>query len=113
MKHLILFLILAAGLSAFGDSTWSVPGRASEIATGQNALSTTAEEVLAGNKARRSCVILNNDASISVYIGTATVSSSTGILLKAGAAITINTTGPIYAIAASGTPTVSFLAEND
>lgn len=87
--------------------------RSTSIATGQAALSTSAAQVLAANTARRSVVITNHDASISVYVGATGVTTSTGLLIKAGAAVTINSTAAIFAIAASGTPTVSYLAEND
>jgi hypothetical protein len=111
-KLLALFCILALGASAL-DSTWSTPGRPSEVVTAQVALSTTAAQVIAGNRARRSVCIRNQDASISVYVGPTGVTTATGILLKAGDPMTLYTTGPIFAVAASGTPTVGYLAEND
>ena len=81
------------------------------LTTGQNALSTTAEVVIAANPSRMFAEVTNTDASISVYLGKdSSVSSSTGHILKAGSSFGWeNYSGPIWAIAASGTPTVSFL----
>lgn len=108
MKKLLLALLLTASV-AFAE-----PG-AFGITTGQKALSTTAAEVtpISGNARQRAVIIRNHDASISVYIGNPGVTSATGILLKAGETITINTRGAVSAVAASGTPTVGFLIESD
>lgn len=108
MKKLLLALLLTASV-AFAE-----PG-AFGFVTGQKALSTTAVEVapVSGNGLQRSVLIRNHDTAISVYIGNPGVTSSTGILLKAGETITINTRGAVSAVAASGTPTVGFLIESD
>lgn len=84
---------------------------ATGLTTGQNALSTSAEEVLAANANRRFAEVKNADASISVYIGDDnTVTSANGHLLKAGESLDFQQyTGAIWAIAASGTPTVTFV----
>lgn len=81
------------------------------LVTGQNALSTDAELVIAESPNRQFAEVKNTDASISVYLGKdATVSASNGHLLKAGEAFGFEGyTGPIWAIAASSTPTVSFI----
>jgi hypothetical protein len=86
-----------------------MPNIGQGINTTQNALSTTAELVLAARRGRAFCEVKNADAAISVYVsGTDAVTSSNGHLLKAGEAIAFeNYIGPIYAIAASGTPTVT------
>lgn len=78
-------------------------------ATTQNALSTTAEVVLAANQSRTFAEIKNVDASINVYLGfSSAVTTSNGHLLRPGEAFAIEDyVGPIYAIAASGTPTVT------
>jgi hypothetical protein len=47
------------------------------------------------------------DSSITVYIGDATVTTTTGHPLAAGLSITIPTTAALYAIAASGSPKVA------
>lgn len=79
------------------------------LATLQNALSTAAELVLAKSPNRSFAEVKNADAAISVYLGKdSTVSASNGHLLKAGEAFVFSGyTGPIWAIAASGTPTVT------
>lgn len=79
--------------------------------TGQNALSTAAEVVLAESPNRAFCEITNDDIAIKVYLGvSASVTTSTGHVLKPGASMAFEGyTGPIYAIAASGTPTVTFV----
>lgn len=85
----------------------------STIATGQAALSTTAAQVIAANTARHTVLVRNNDASISIYVGASGVTSATGLLLKAGESVEITTTAAVFAVSASGTPTVSYFAEND
>ena len=79
------------------------------INTTQNALSTSAELVLAARRSRVFCEVKNADAAINVYIGgTDAVTTSTGHLLKPGEAIGFEGyVGPVYAIASSGTPTVT------
>ncbi len=79
------------------------------INTTQNALRITAELVLAGRRGRVFCEVKNADSSINVYLGgTDAVTSSTGHLLRPGEAVGFAYfVGPIYAIAASGTPTVT------
>ena len=81
------------------------------LTTGQNALSVTAEVVLAALPGRNFAEVKNADAVISVYLGKdSSVSSSTGHLLKAGEAFGFEAySGAIWAIAASGTPTVTFV----
>lgn len=81
------------------------------LVTGQNALSTSAELVIAESPNRQFAEITNADASISIYFGKdSTVDASTGHLLAAGKSFGFEGyTGPVYAIAASGTPTVTFV----
>lgn len=83
----------------------------SSFRTEQNALSTSAELVAAGMIGRRAIEIKNTDASIIVYLGmTSAVTSSTGYPLAAGEAFMFEDyDGPVYAIAASGTPTVALI----
>lgn len=77
---------------------------------GQNALSTSAELVVGPSANRLFVELTNDDASIKVYLGpSSTVSASTGHVLKPGATVRFEYyTGAIYAIAASGTPTVTY-----
>lgn len=70
-------------------------------------------------------VTIQNTGSVSVYLGTSSVTSSTGLLLAAGQQITFNrqsfavntSANNIYAITASGTSTVvtglATVASND
>lgn len=91
--------------------TQQVFGAASLAAT-QNALSTTAEAIFVARPTRTRAVVKNIDSSIIVYVGEAdTVTASTGMPLLAGESISLFTTAAVYAIAASGTPTVALLEE--
>jgi hypothetical protein len=110
---------IAGGQGSAGATTVRVtlasdsPGvaAASGLTYGQNALSTTQEQVLASNSSRIFAEVKNLDSSITVYIGDDTsVTSSNGHALKAGEAFVFEGyTGAIHAIAASGTPTVSYV----
>lgn len=89
-----------------------VAGTAS-ITTAQRTLSTSASVVLAADNGRHSALIRNLDTTISIYVGATGVTSTTGMLLKAGESITITSKAALYAVAASGTPVAATLAEND
>jgi len=69
--------------------------------------SSTATQLVSVRSSRRGVLITNNDASITVYIGGASVSTSNGHKLVAGASISIPTTAAVYGISASATPSVS------
>lgn len=99
MKKLLRLLAVVIWLStAFADTTE------------QNALSTTAELVVPAVQVYQTILIRNLDATISIYVGfTSGVSSTTGMLLKASESIEIRTKSTVYAIAASGTPTVAIM----
>lgn len=80
------------------------------INAGQNALSTTAELLVAANPERNGVRIHNTDGAIVIYIGEAGVTSANGCPIAAGSFIDIGgNAGPIYAVAASGTPTAAFV----
>lgn len=90
-----------------------LPGQADN-----EALSTTNEVLFTTTKSAsvttpETYVIQNRDASIVVSVGDAEVSSTaSGIAIAAGATLTLTFVSPditIYAIAASGTPSVSVL----
>lgn len=83
---------------------------APKFAASQNALSTNDEEILAARPQRISALIRNTDASITVYIGAEGV-DSTGFSLPAGASVTLTTTASVWAVAASGTPTIAIWEE--
>ena len=80
-----------------------------DMSVGQNALSTVAEEVLAANADRVFAEVKNLDSGIAIYIGTDnTVTSGNGHLLGPGEAFAFDGySGAVWAIAASGTPSVS------
>lgn len=81
----------------------------------QNALSTTAEEVLAANQNRTYAEVKNLDTSIVIYLGhigsgSGVVTSSNGYPLAAGATFGFSNMGDaVYAIAASGTPNLAII----
>lgn len=82
----------------------------------QNALSTTAEEILAARPQRRRAVIQNLEASggIVVYIGhNNTVSSTTGFALAGQQSVEITSKVAVYGISASATPSIGILEEYD
>jgi len=84
--------------------------KSNSLTVGQNALSTSAEIVIAARADRIYLKITNDDASIKVYVGTDSgVTTSNGHVIKAGAEMTMEGyVGPIWMIAASGTPTVTY-----
>lgn len=81
------------------------------LRTEQNALSTAAEVVAAASLNRTYLEVKNIDTSIVIYLGdTASVTSSTGYPLAAGATFGFsNMNDALYAIAASGTPTLAII----
>lgn len=89
-----------------------VPTGTERITTVQNALSTTAEKIASISAGRHRVVVRNHDTAIAVYVGGADVSTSNGFLLDPKDAIPIYSKGEIWAVAASGTPTVSVLEED-
>lgn len=86
---------------------------ATTYANGQVSASTSAATLLAARATRRSVIFKNHDASITVYIGAATVSSSNGMAIAAGESIKLYITTLIQVISASGTPVVSYIEEYD
>ena len=89
----------------------AVAFNSSLMTPGQNALSTSAEVVIAANSARIFAEVKNADAAINMYIGfDGTVTTSNGHLLKPGESFSFEGyTGAIWMIAASGTPTTTFI----
>jgi hypothetical protein len=81
--------------------------------TGQVATSGSAGTLVAANATRRRCLIKNTDATITVYVGPATVTTANGMPIKAGESAEITATALIQVIAASGTPTVAYSDESD
>lgn len=81
---------------------------AANMANGQIATSTAAATLVAARATRRSVVIKNMDATITVYVGVATVTAANGLPLLAGESVSIDWVGLIQVIAASGTPSVAY-----
>lgn len=83
-------------------------GRAN-IKTAQTALSTTAAQIAQTMYGRRAIEVKNLDSSITIYVGqTSSVTSSTGYPIAAGTSFVFEDyDGPLYAVAASGTPTAA------
>jgi hypothetical protein len=83
---------------------------AAAFTTTQNALSTAAEVVIAANTSRIYAEVSNPTASgIIIYLGKdATVTTANGHILESGKSFGFQGyTGAIWAIAASGTPTIT------
>lgn len=85
-------------------------------AVNQNILSTTAEKVVGTNQGC-SCLILKSlvTNAVVIYIGIDnTVSSSNGFPLSPGEVVVwpAETTDAVYAVAASGTPTLAYAVES-
>lgn len=88
------------------------PGAANQ-ATGQQALTTTAAQVVAARSTRRNVLIVNTSTTITVYVGNTGVTSATGVPILPNASITIPSVTAQFAVAASGTPTVAYFETYD
>lgn len=82
------------------------------LGSGQVTTSTSAASI-AARATRRGITVRNLDSSITIYIGGVGVTSSTGMPLKAGESIAIDTSAAVYYIAASGAPILAFLESYD
>ncbi len=85
---------------------------ASSVGNKQVALSTTAAKVLDSSTAPSKVWVKNKDASIVVYVGKTGVTAATGYRLGAGEQVALEfdeSTPELYAVAASGTPSVMVL----
>lgn len=103
---------IAAGTNNIGKVT-TIPTGSPNYANGQVATSTTSATLLAARSTRRSVTFKNLDGSITIYIGSGTVTSGNGYPLLAGQTITLTITTLINAIAASGTPSIAYIEEYD
>jgi hypothetical protein len=59
---------------------------------------------------RKKITILNIDTSIVIYIGSSIVTASNGFPLLPGASQTLSFYGNVWAVAASGTPKLAWIA---
>ena len=82
-----------------------------QITSAQSATSTTSAEAVAARPQRHRVVLKNIDASITIYVGTGTVTSANSIPLLAGESIALETTAAINALSASGTPSLAYIEE--
>lgn len=95
-----------------------LPRGIDSIATGQVALnSSTPTVVVAARRGRVRVVVRNLSASITVYVGGSAVAAGDGFPIfsntPAGESLSIFTEAAVYAIAASGTPSVAYFEEYD
>lgn len=77
----------------------------------QVATSTTSGVAVAARQGRQRVILKNIDASITIYVGIGTVTSSNSIPLLAGESIAFNTDDAVNALAASGTPSLAYAEE--
>lgn len=86
---------------------------ASILANGQVTAGSASAALVAVNPTRRSVVIRNTDGANSAYIGTGTVSSGNGFLLKAGESLSLDTTAAINCIRDSSDVVLAYLELKD
>jgi hypothetical protein len=68
------------------------------------------------NTSKMGITILNTDSTNTIYIGAPGLTASTGgggFPLKAGAAVTFRTQGPVYGLAVGGTVVVAYVADDN
>lgn len=78
----------------------------------QVSVGATATLIVDRNYARRAVVLtIAEDSILDLYLGSASVTTSTGLLIVAGkgSSITIPTSAALYGIVTSGTLTISYL----
>lgn len=84
------------------------------IANGQVTVDTTSGGVtVAAARDTRKTILIRNGGSVAIYVGTGTVSSTTGFLVNPGEAIMLSTTAAVKAIAASSSATSYYIEEYD
>lgn len=81
------------------------------IAVNQVATSTTSGTAVAARTTRQRVILKNIDSSITIYIGTGTVTSTNSMVLLAGESVAIETSAAINALSASGTPSLAYIEE--
>jgi hypothetical protein len=78
-------------------------------ATGQVSVGASATLIIALNANRAGVIITNPSTTVTVFLGAAGVTISTGQELLPGNSITIPVTSAIYGVVAASTQTVSFM----
>ena len=93
---------------------WTTVERGTVIAHGSASVTTTAAQVLALAATRRSATIQNLGTDY-IYIGATGITANNGLRLAPGQTVVIDKSpvAAIFAIAASGTQTVSYFTESD
>lgn len=74
----------------------------------QVSVGATATQILAANTSRAAILVTNNGSQI-IYLGDASVTTSTGFPLAAGSTVGLPQTSALYGIVASSTATAGFL----
>jgi len=77
------------------------------VATGQQALATTATQIVPARAGRKSLIITPTSSTL-FYVGGSGVTSTNGLYVPAGASVTLSTEAALYGAAPSAV-TVSFL----
>jgi len=105
---------LPAGTNAIGATT---NRSGSTVGQGSASPTTSATLIVAAvsSSPYRRAVTITNTGTVNVLIGGSGVTSTTGVLLVPGAAVTITegANAALYGIVASGTGTVAYFSESD
>ena len=75
---------------------------------GQQSVANTATQIIAANTSRAALLVTNSGAA-TIFLGDASVTTSTGFPLAAGSTIGIPQTSALYGIVVTGTQTAGFL----
>lgn len=94
---------------------FNFPRGAREAAVDQVALNATQPTLIVpSTRDRRSVTVKNLDTAIVIHLVNRTdASTSHSFPLKAGESISVDTRGPLWGLAASGTPSVAFIETKD
>jgi hypothetical protein len=105
---ILLCALLSTGplLAAINVNQVSIPTTAGGTLIWQPSVQTP-------NTSKMGITILNTDATNTVYVGNQGVTASTGFPLKAGAAVTFRTQGPVYGLGVGGTVVVAYVADDN
>jgi hypothetical protein len=99
--------VLGDGKGVF--STRETPSAA--LSTGQVAVGAAQPAIVAPADNTRRSILIENTGAATVYLGSRDVTATSGKRLGPGAAVTITTRAPVYAITAAAAGSVDFLAE--
>lgn len=82
---------------------------------GQAILDSTLATKIVSESSKRSGILVTNMSNVEIFFGDASISTTTGLYLLGmkGAGIAIPTTAEVWAIAAAGTPTISWMEVYD